>query len=245
MALLTFGWHDVVFEHYRVVDEAPIRRRLPAGVELDRHRGAAYVSVVSVRVLDNRLAGRLPLFGSRDYVQINLRTYVRRGETRGLAFLHNLVSNPLGSTFGKLAYAVPNHVARAVFSDEGGTLAYQAQAPGERIHLVSGRVGRALRTAPGSLSEFLVERYVQYAGIGAPRWRLTVQSEVSHRPWPLRVLDVAARSHGFVHALDLTGALEPVEEVHTSAGVDAELGYPQPLVAVAQQATETGAPRHA
>lgn len=235
MRVLTFGWHQVVFEHYRVVDDSSIARQLPRGVELDRFDGRPYVSVVSTRVDDSRIGGRLPMLGARSYVQINVRTYVPTSEGPALLFLYNAVS-ARAATVARLLYGMPNRHEAARFEQHDGTIVYDAAA-----HRVAGRIGDLVDHGPQDLSWFLVERY-RLVGTYGP---VTVTAPASHRRWPLCRFEVSERSHGLVTRLGLATALEVVEEVHGSPGVEAAIGPPRPLGALHATRWETPMPRHA
>jgi uncharacterized protein YqjF (DUF2071 family) len=235
--LFSVGWHDALFEHYRVIDDGAIARRLPDGLELDRHDGAAYVSVVSFRMVDMRWTGRVPLPLASTYPQINVRTYVRAGDKTGVFFLRNHVSNRLAAAAGRRLYGMPyrhRHVENAGPSADPRCEA----ALGEGlIHRVAGRRGARVtghEDDPGSLLFFLVERYPLFSDKGG----VLHEAQMLHRPWELHALEGAERTHAIVADLGLDGALAPLDEVQTSPGVNVliwpavPLGTMEPLVAM-------------
>ncbi len=224
-AVLGFGWHDTVFEHHRILDEPRFAAMLPDGLRLDRHDGAAYLSVVSLRVTRQRLGKVIPLFGARRYVQLNTRVYVRSATQRGVFFLSALVTSRLGAVASRLLYAVPSQRAEIAFAGDDEHVEYLADLGDHRRHLIAGRLGQRLtghEHDPSSLRHFLVERYVQFS----PDGPLAMAAEVRHSPWPLYRCHVEARNDGMIAALGLGAATEPVEEVHLSPGVEAVLGAP-------------------
>lgn len=235
MRVLTFGWHQVVFEHYRVVDETPLLRYLPRGLELDRFAGWPYVSVVSTRVDDQRIASTIPVPGARNYLQINVRTYVRTSDGPAILFLHNAV-NAWAATAARLVYGVPNHHEPARYVEREGAIAYDAG-----VHRIAGRIAAPIEHGPDDLAWFLVERYLQVGMLGP----LTLVAEARHRRWPLCAFEVEERSHGLVTRLGLAAAVEVVEEVHGSPGVEAELGPPRRLGVTPTTTWEMPLPRHA
>ena len=217
-APFTVGWHQAVFEHYRVVDEAAVACALPAGVTLDRHDGTAWISVVSFRMHDMRWRGwRLLL--AHTYPQINVRTYVRSADHVGVFFLRNHVSNRLAALAGRLLYGVPYRyqTVRHTWSDDGPAQS-EAALPGGLRHRVVGR--RADRVTghesdPTSLRFFLVERYPLYTRRRGHTW----QAAMLHAPWELYRFEARERSHGCVADLGLLPAVVPFPEVHCSPGV--------------------------
>jgi uncharacterized protein len=224
--LVSFGWHDVVFEHYRVTDDAALASRVPPPLTLDRLDRTAYVSVVSLRVTDQRLLGVVALPTARSYLQVNVRTYVRCEGRRGLLFLQNVVSSRLAAILGRVGYGVPNRHGAVRGSDPAaaGVLAYEASLAGSPVHRIAGRHGAAVE--PGSpLITFLTARHLQWGQVGP----MMLEGEVEHPPWHLATLEVRERNHALIRELGLEHEVEPVAEVHWSTGVEAVMRAPRPL----------------
>ena len=80
-------WNDLLFAHWPVPAQW-LDGRLPAGLQVDRYDGAAWLGVVpfSMDRVRSRVAGGLALGipGARAFPELNLRTYVRSRRT-GLA----------------------------------------------------------------------------------------------------------------------------------------------------------------
>lgn len=225
----TVGWHDAIFEHYRSVDDAALTGWLPPGLELDRHEGRAFVSVVSFRMSDMRWRGiRLPF--SHTYPQVNVRAYVRSRSGFGVFFLRNYVSNPLAAVAGRWLYGMPYRAQRVRHAVDGDRLTCSAElASGARHHVAGRRVERLTghEADAESLRFFLVERYPLFSARGRAGARRTHEAAMAHPPWALHRFDVEARSHGVLDDLGLRAALEPVDEVHTSLGVDVSMWPPR------------------
>src|SRR3954464_13005870 len=90
---LTAEWRYLAMLNY-VADPALLQPLVPAGTELDFHRGETFLSVVGFLFLDTRVLG-LPIPFHRNFDEVNLRFYVRRktadGWRRGVAFVRELV----------------------------------------------------------------------------------------------------------------------------------------------------------
>ena len=87
---MTAQWTDLFLATYPVPDEL-LTPRLPAGLELDRRDGSAYVSLVAFDFRDTRVFG-IPWPGFRNFPEVNLRFYVRRGVERGVVFIREIVA---------------------------------------------------------------------------------------------------------------------------------------------------------
>src|SRR4051794_22295162 len=88
-AFLTAQWTNLILANYAVPD-ALVLPYLPPGLELDRHEGRAFVSLVAFDFVGTRVFG-IPWPGYRDFPEVNLRFYVRCGADRGVCFIRELV----------------------------------------------------------------------------------------------------------------------------------------------------------
>src|ERR1700724_1878896 len=88
-AFLTARWSNLFLATY-AVPPALLEKRLPPGLHLDTRDGNAFVSLVAFEFLDTRVLG-VPWPGYRNFPELNLRYYVRRGPERGVVFLREFV----------------------------------------------------------------------------------------------------------------------------------------------------------
>lgn len=238
MVGLHLGLRHVLFASWRV-EPAAVEPRLPAGLAVDVRDGAAWLSVVAFEAVDVRPA-RLPVPGL-SVPQVNLRTYVRRGDDRGVHFLSLDAASAASVLAGRLLRGVPYHyarIARTVESDAAGggrddpdgppvaarvRVASRRRHPGARparLRAVYGPGGDRFEAEPGSLAAFLAERYRYYAT--GPRGALRY-AEIRHAPWPLYPADARFGENGLFAACGFDRPEgEPV--CHYSPGVDAVAG---------------------
>lgn len=217
--LFTVGWHNALFEHYRITDEAMVEGLLPPGLRLDRHEGRAYLSVVSFRMVSMRWKGwLLPL--SHTYPQINVRVYVHHKGVPGVFFLRNHVSHRLAAWAGRAMYGMP-YVHQAVsLSWDRDPLYCEANIRGAQ-HRVAGRpVGPRMDPVddPTSLPFFLVERYPLYSYQKGLR-----KAHMYHPPWPLERLETTHHSWAVPAQLGLREGLQRLDEAHCSTGVEVQM----------------------
>src|SRR5687768_6124543 len=111
---LSAAWRDLVMLNYEIA-EGLLLPLVPAGVELDRWRGKAYVSVVGFRFLDTRVRG-VAVPGHTRFEEVNLRFYVRRevgGEVRrGVVFVRELVPRRAIAFVARAMYNEPYRAVR-------------------------------------------------------------------------------------------------------------------------------------
>lgn len=193
--LLTGEWRDLAFLSYRVAPGV-LAPHVPRGTELDLWRGDAWVSVVALRFLGLSVLG-VPVPLHQDFVQVNLRFYVKREvagaggpEVRhGVTFLRELVPRPVVAAAARLLLNEPFHpaVTSYRYEPEPGAgdperVEYDWTEPGGGGSTVLEPAGPAGPLPPGSLEEFIAERCWGYTPqpdgstveyrVVHPRWRI-------------------------------------------------------------------------
>jgi uncharacterized protein YqjF (DUF2071 family) len=130
--VLTASWTELLVLNFRVPVEL-VARVAPPGTEADTFDGEAYVSVVGFRFHRARLFG-LPIPAHTKFVEINLRTYVRRqgdGHTRrGVVFVKEIAPRRAVSAAAKWLYN-ENYITRPMRSNI--TIADTYLSPGDTI----------------------------------------------------------------------------------------------------------------
>jgi uncharacterized protein YqjF (DUF2071 family) len=178
---------ELLFAHWRV-DADELRRLLPDAVRLQTHDGAAWLGMTPFRVSALRLRGTLPLPRASSFLELNVRTYVTAGGKPGIWFFSLDASSRLAVEAARRVYKLPYFQARIRAEPQGEWLEYETARAG---HVFSARYrpsGEVFHAAPGSLEEFLAERYCLYTVDG--RGRL-YRAEIHHLPWPLQPADAA------------------------------------------------------
>jgi uncharacterized protein YqjF (DUF2071 family) len=192
--LFLAGWERTLFIHFEV-DAARLQRDVP--FPLDLRDGRAYVSLVAFTMRDMRFsfggpALSLLLKPIATHEFLNVRTYVRHGEERGIYFLTEWLSNWLSVQLGPLLYGLPYHYAKIHYRHEhengrlsgsvvsrknGKQFAYEARCG----------TGGFAPSQSGSLDEFLTERYTAFTTCGSTRRFFRIW----HPPWPQTKADVS------------------------------------------------------
>lgn len=179
---LTARWVNLILAQYPVPDEL-IAPHLPPGVEPDHWNGSAHVSLVPFQFLDTRVFGcRWPGFAS--FPELNLRTYVRHGDRRGVVFIREFIPSRLIAWVARRTYHEPYRTARLTADCyvKGDRLtANYALVRGGRIHRIWA-VGDAEAAVPpaGSCEHFFKER--QW-GFGRTPASTLLAYEVQHPAW--------------------------------------------------------------
>jgi uncharacterized protein YqjF (DUF2071 family) len=223
------SWDQAVMIHYEV-DPLSLQSCVP--FEVDLFDGRAFVSLVAftLRRMRPRRGGRIGewlLKPIATHEFLNVRTYVRAKDERGIFFLVEWLSNRLSVPLGPPVFGLPYRYGqidyrhdrpmqgiRGRVNAKGGCLSYQGTA-------TSADLGPC---EPGSLTEFLMERYTAFTQPGRCRPKLF---RVWHEPWPQRPLDIETPA---TDLLATTGAWWNTAEyigANYSPGVEVWMGRPQ------------------
>lgn len=188
--LFRCAWGSTTFLHYEV-DPAALRDRVP--FELDLFEKRAWVSVVTITIRPISLRASAPLLASQSFM--NVRTYIRGG---GITFLAGWLPNPLCALLGPRLVGIPYKLGR-VHLEAGVTELYgrtRAAAGAFEYRAAIDPRQTYRRPDPGSLEEFLLERYVAFTRTG--RRRLAFR--IWHDPWRFVALEPTIVEDGLLRA---------------------------------------------
>jgi uncharacterized protein YqjF (DUF2071 family) len=190
-------WLNLAFVHWPVEPDA-IRQLVPRALELDVYERSAWLGVTPFVLASLRIRGLPPLPPLSTFPELNVRTYVTVGGKPGIFFFSLDAASRLAVTAARRFYRLPYYLARMSARYEGSRFRFGSERIDRRGHAASfcaefEAAGEASPAEPGSLVEFLVERYCLYTvdERGAP-----LRGEIHHSPWRVRpaVADIAANS---------------------------------------------------
>ena len=184
---MTQTWNDLLFAHWPV-DAKHLRERVPAGLDLDRFDGQAYVGVVPFHMTNVAPRGvpAIPLVSA--FAELNVRTYVTRGGKPGVYFFSLDANSQMAVTAARTMFGLPYFTASMDVQVEGDEVRYRSRrtsrdAQPAEFHARYRPRGPVFHAAPGTLEWFLTERYCLYnvnASFKAQRL------DIHHPQWPLR-----------------------------------------------------------
>jgi len=223
--VMTQRWDDVVFLHWPY-DPAEVQALLPPGVEVETHGGSAWVGLIGFRMEQLGFPGLapLPLVGS--FPEVNVRTYVRSGNRRGVWFFSLDIDRWLPTAVARLAYRLPYCTGRTVHQRAGSTVVTSVERRWPRTDGAA-RTELAIRTGPPAqvddLTAFLTNRW---GLIAQGRGNRLYHGAVDHPVWPLHQGEVVDLDDRLVAA---AGLRQPVGDPHVvwSPGVAVRIGRPR------------------
>lgn len=220
-------WDRTVFIHY-AADGELLQRQIP--FELDLRDGRAFVSIVAFTLLRMRprIGGR---FGEWLFKPIatheflNLRTYVRHAGEPGIFFLAEWLSNPLSVRLGPRTFGLPYKFGRLTYDharSAGEIHAEIGASEGRLIYSGSVRAKDFAASDPGSLTEFMLERYTAFTCRGKRR-RLF---RVWHEPWQQTPIDLEVTADDLLASTGSWWKTAQYIGANYSPGVEVWMGRP-------------------
>ena len=174
-------WDDLLFVHYRV-PTADLRELVPQGLEVEEHSGSGWLGVTPFAVTGLRARGTPAFPFVSSFLELNVRTYVRRDDKPGIWFFSLDASSRVAVEAARRVYRLPYFHADIALQRRGGRIVYDCSRGGGKAFSGSYRgEGESFQAEPGSLEHFLTERYCLYAEHEGELFR----AEIHHRPWSL------------------------------------------------------------
>jgi uncharacterized protein len=188
--LMAQTWEHLLFAHWRAPAEQ-LRAHLPAGVELDRFDGDAWLGVTPFRLTGLRARGLPPLPLVSSFLEVNARTYVTAGEKPGIWFFSLDASSELAVEAARYGYKLPYYRAEMRAEWRGGRLEFESRRRDSRgdpatLRIRYRPIGEPFEGEQGSLAHFLTERYCLYTTDRDGRLQ---RAEIHHPPWQLQAAE--------------------------------------------------------
>ncbi len=192
---ISMTWGDLAFLHWPV-PAASLRERIPKELELDTFDGDAWIGVVPFEMRRTRFRFAPPVPTATDFLELNLRTYVRHGDRAGVWFFSLDAESRLAVRGARASFALPYfNASMSSRPAAGGGFRYTSRrthrgAPPADFAGSYGPTGPVFTAEPGTLEHFLTERYSLFSKVGygvryAMR-RCLLRGDIQHVPWPLQ-----------------------------------------------------------
>jgi uncharacterized protein YqjF (DUF2071 family) len=183
-------WRDLLFAHWPVPAEA-LRGLIPPRLTLETFGGSAWLGVVPFRMTGVRPRMLPDTPGVSAFAELNVRTYVTDGQHPGVWFFSLDAASPLAVRAARASFHLPYFDAQMRCEPDGADgagLRYASDrthrgAPPAALRARYRPTGPAYQSQPGSLDEWLTERYCLYAADRRGRVR---RGDIWHARWPLQ-----------------------------------------------------------
>jgi uncharacterized protein YqjF (DUF2071 family) len=210
-------WTQLLFLHWRWA-AAEIQKRLPGGLVVDTFDGTGWIGLVPFFMKGVRPSGfpALPLVSN--FLELNLRTYVKDGAGRpGIWFFSLDANQPLAVWTARMFFALPYRHATMHASHRDGWTEYASArvGGGPMLEYRYRGVGPLQEAVFGSLEFFLVERYRLFAS----RRGQLLSGRVYHPPYQLSGAEVSHCDTRLFRLDDLESPSRPPDHVCYAPGL--------------------------
>jgi uncharacterized protein YqjF (DUF2071 family) len=198
-------WKNLAFLHWKI-DANAIRPLIPSALELDTFEGSAYIGIVpfTMESVRPRFLPAVPRYSS--FPELNVRTYVKYNGISGVYFLSLDATRRLFVWGGRRFYKLPYYFASMTVGVQQGRVDYELIRGTSEVAFKARYwpTSDIFHSTPGSIEEFLTERYCLFAGAGANIGRC----DIHHERWPLQRAEVEIERNTMLspYGLSVTGA---------------------------------------
>ena len=210
-------WRHLSFLHWEV-DPVRLAPYIPDGLELDIFEEKAYIGTIPFMMTGVRPRLTLSVPGISTFPEFNIRTYVRQGGKAGVFFITLDAQSRVTCLYAPYAYGLPYLYAKGRLDVDGNTYSWRSKRVDGGQELIGSCMGagETMQAEPGSLDEFLFERYCLYT---LHKKKLCI-AYTHHDPWVFRKGEAEVISNTLTKSYDLgiSNVLKP-DLVHISDGV--------------------------
>lgn len=220
-------WRKLLFLHW-AVPPADVQTLLPPGLTVDTFAGQAYVGLVPFTMRNVRPVGFPAVPGLSHFHECNVRTYVHRNGQPGVWFWSLDAAQPIAVEIARRVWRLPYFNAQMSLTEQDGEILYHTRrthhdAPSGECRVRYAPTGTPAPALPGTLTHFLVERYLLYAqgknGL--------LRGQVHHTSYPIQSATVSELADTLVAAtgLPVPGGVTRDNDMltHYASGVSVEV----------------------
>ncbi|GMU24756.1 MAG: hypothetical protein AMXMBFR13_48280 [Phycisphaerae bacterium] len=180
-------WSDLLFAHWPV-DVDALRAIMPVTLPPETYDRRAWLTISPLYMSEVRPRGVPSVPRLSEFPELNVRTYVSLEGKPGIYFFSLDAGSLLAVAGARAAFHLPYFLASMSISHEAGYVhftSHRSRWHGSEAHFVARyRPTRdVFHAAPGSLDEWLTERYCLYAIDSGGR---LYRAEIHHARWPLQ-----------------------------------------------------------
>ncbi|MGD9555871.1 MAG: YqjF family protein [Mangrovibacterium sp.] len=181
-------WKDLLFLHYRVpVDR--LRLLIPAELEIDTFEGDAWLGITPFKMRNLKLRSIPSLPTATDFLELNMRTYVKLNGKSGIWFFSLDCSSLLAVVGARLGACLPYYFSDMTVENRGGIFHYFSRRNGGHdepvcFELIYRPASGPFESINGSLEEWLTERYCLFQETKKGRM---LEIDIHHLKWPLQL----------------------------------------------------------
>lgn len=221
------SWRELLFAHWRVPVQL-LRDLVPSSLEIDSFDGDGWVGVVPFSMNDvcPRFVPSIPWLSN--FLELNVRTYVRKNGVPGVYFFSLDCSNPLAVYAARQYFYLPYFDAKMSLQKIDSDVLYKSarKRTGESFEAIYCAEGGLIQAEKDSIEHFLTERYCLYT---TNRSGKLFRGVIHHIPWPLQRANAEIRVNTMLPAPLSSSCQGQPELLHFSHNIDTVEWYLAPV----------------
>jgi uncharacterized protein YqjF (DUF2071 family) len=218
-------WHDLLFAHWRC-PVSVLRPLIPRQLEIETYDESAWVGVIPFFMSGVRMRATPPLPTAHAFEELNVRTYVTLDGRPGVWFFSLDCASMLAVIGARLGIYLPYFRAAMTMTRHAETTTYNSErwrfaGPPAKFSASYRGIGAAAPPAPGTLEQFLTERYCLYSAHKERLWR----ADIYHPRWSLQGAEATITHNSMASAAGIP-VTESAPLLHFSAFQDVRIWWP-------------------
>lgn len=197
-------WKHLLFINYPIDVEA-IKQVIPKNLQVDTYDGKAWITVLPFKIEDFTVR-KFPLKGVDEFLELNVRTYVKRNGKPAIYFF-SLDAERLLAVFGARFASLPYYHAdmKLTIDKQSGGYHYVSQRKTDQDVVFDGVFKPSDNTHPvEGLAEWLADRYFLFSEVGDA----ILEGPIHHRPWHIADVKVNINKNGMLPSLPSRAILD-------------------------------------
>ena len=218
-------WDCAIFIHYET-DPQELQSCVP--YDLDFYQGRAFVSLVAftMRGMRPRFGGRIGELLLRPIAThhfLNVRTYIRHNGEPAINFMREWLSSRMAAWLGPWSFGLPYRFGRIEYEHEDEDQRGKVEADAGSFHFCATFEANDLGICtPGSLDEFLLERYTAFTQFRKRRRFFRIW----HEPWQQVSAKIQIATDNLIHSTGRWWRDARCIGANYSPGVNVWMGWP-------------------
>lgn len=199
-------WTHIFFAHWPISKDE-LQTFIPYPFQLDTFNNTAWLTIVAFQANNSRFRYIPKRFAFPPFWQINIRTYIRFGNERGVYFLTLYSNDQRAARYGKWG-GLPYVYAPLTIAKKNGNivLTKSSQTYSSLVSHVDLSYGRTNQLPTNELNRWLTDRDTIYL----IRHKKIIKSHISHDPWKLYGVKGRAAIKGLAYPMVTQEANRPL-----------------------------------
>ena len=193
--LMTQKWNDLLFIHLPVSNHI-LEAQIPEGIELDTFEGTGWITIIPFEINNMHLRKMPPIPFLHSFLELNVRTYVKRNGVPGIYFF-SLDANNLPAVLGARIASLPYYYAEMDMVKKTDTIDYVSARKDNSEVIFEGcykPISEAYYPEQNSLSYWLLERYYLWSY----RNKSLFRGDIHHKPWRIQDAKVTIKKQSML-----------------------------------------------